>query len=396
MSARSRLAYLKTEAGAGLLLGLVALFALAWANSPWAGSYARLIARDVTLQFGPFAETMTLSAWVKTALMPVFFFVAGLQIKDEIVRGELSNPRRLALPLMAAAGGVIAPALIYLAVNIGEGGVAQGWPTAAATDIAVALALLTVAGRRLPPTLRVLLLTVTLVNLLVAIGLAAVLFSGDVRPWMLGGAVATLLVLAGMARWRTAPYVFWTLGFVLLWGFTLKAGIDTAAAGLAAAACVPLRSKRPGGTGVLDELIAALHPYVAYFVLPLFVLTAAGVSVSDLRVEVATAPVALGIGLALLVGKQLGVFGGAALAMGLKLARRPTATRWLELYGVAVLCGIGFTMSLYLGERAFPASDELLQAKVRVGVLAGSLASALVGWTVLAWCDARRSADTRA
>jgi NhaA family Na+:H+ antiporter len=391
VSTRTRLAFLRTETGAGLLLAAVALFATAWANSPWAGGYERFIGETVTVQLGPFAETMTLAGWVKTALMPVFFFVLGLQVKDEIARGELSNPRRLALPLLAAAGGVLVPAAIYLAINAGEGGVAQGWPTAAATDIAVALAVLTVAGRRLPAALRVFLLTVMLVQLVAAVLLAAALFTDGLRPRMLGGAAATLLVLGAMSRWRTAPYVFWTIGFVLLWGFVLKSGIDTAVAGLAAAAFVPLRPKQPGGTGVLDELIGALHPYVAYFVLPLFVLTAAGFALADLPAEVPTAPVALGVGLSLLLGKQLGVFGATALAIGLKLARRPTGARWLELYGVAVLCGIGFTMSLYVGELAFPPGDALAQTKVRMGVLAGSLASALLGWAVLAWSNARRT-----
>lgn len=390
MSTRSRLEFLKTETGAGLLLVAVALFATAWANSPWAGAYARLIGNPVTLQFGPFAETMTFAAWVKSALMPVFFFVAGLQIKQEVLRGELANPRRLALPLMAAAGGVSVPGAIYLLINLGEGGVAQGWPTAAATDIAVALAVLALAGPRLPSTLRVFLLTVMLLDLLAGALLAALLFPDGLRPWMLGGAAATLAVLAGMARWRTAPYVFWTVGLILLWGFTLKSGIDTAAAGLAGAACIPLRPKRTGGVGVLDELIAALHPYVGYFVLPLFVLTAAGFSLANLPADVPTAPVALGVGLSLFLGKQIGIFGAAALAIGLKLARHPTAVKWLELYGAAVLCGVGFTMSLYIGELAFPAADALAQTKVRIGVLAGSLASAIVGGAVLAVCNARR------
>ncbi len=390
MSTRSRLEFLKTETGAGLLLAAVAVFATVWANSPWAEAYAGFIGNAITVQFGPFAETMTFAAWVKTALMPVFFFVVGLQLKQEIARGELSNPRRLSLPLMAAAGGVVIPAAIYLAINVGEGGVAQGWPAASATDIAVALAVLSLAGPRLPPTLRVLLLTVMLVDLLAAVALAAVLFPDGVRPWMLAGAAATLALLAGMSKWRTAPYVFWTVGFVLLWGFTLKSGVDTAAAGLAAAFCVPLRAKRHGGAGVLEELMAALHPYVAYFVLPLFVLTAAGFSLANIPADVPTAPVALGVGLSLFLGKQIGVFGGAALAIGLKLARRPTGAKWLELYGVAVLCGIGFTMSLYIGELAFPPGDALAQTKVRVGVLAGSLASGLLGWAVLAWSQARR------
>jgi NhaA family Na+:H+ antiporter len=208
---------------------------------------------------------------------------------------------------------------------------------------------------------------------------------------MFAGALATLGVLAAMSRWRSAPYVFWTIGFILLWGFTLKSGVNTSLAGVAAALCVPLLPKRPGRPGVLDEAMEALHPYVAFFILPLFAFTAAGFSLAGLPPGAITGPVALGVGLGLFLGKQAGVFGAAALAIGLKLARRPTGAKWLELYGVSVLCGVGFTMSLYIGALAFHTGAE--QAEVRLGVVGGSLASLLLGMAVLGWAQARRARE---
>ena len=394
MSTRSTLEFLKTETGSGVLLAAAALVAVIWANSPWAASYAAFVGYPIPIRLGPFAEEMYLGAWVKTALMPIFFFVVGLEIKQEVLRGELSNPRRLALPVVAALGGVAVPAAIYLAFNLGADGAPRGWPTPAATDIAFALAALSVAAPRLPPTLRVFLLTLAIADDLAAVALIAVLFTEELRPWMLGAALATLAVMAGMSRWRRAPYVFWAVGFILLWGFTLKSGVNTSLAGVAAAFCLPLEPKRAGGHGVLEEVMEALHPYVAFFILPLFALTAAGFTLSGLPGEVMFGPISLGVAVALFVGKQLGVFGAAAAVIGLKLARRPTGARWLELYGVSVLCGIGFTMSLYIGELAFPESDVLAQTQVRVGVIAGSVVSALVGMAVLAWSQARRGPES--
>ncbi|MET0274918.1 MAG: Na+/H+ antiporter NhaA [Phenylobacterium sp.] len=391
MSSRSTLEFLKTETGSGLLLAASALLAILWANSPGSGAYFALIDHSIAVRLGPFGEEMSLGGWVKTALMPVFFFIVGLEIKQEVVRGELSNPRRLALPILAALGGVAVPALIYLAFNAGQTGHPQGWPTPVATDIAFALAALAMVAPRLPPPLRVFLLTLAIADDLVAVALIALVFSHDVRPWMLGGALATVGVLAAMSRWRSAPYVFWTIGFILLWGFTLKSGVNTSIAGVAAAMCIPLQSKKPGRPGVLDEVMEALHPYVAFFILPLFAFTAAGFAIGGLPAGAITGPVALGVGLGLFLGKQVGVFGAAALAIGLKLARRPTGAKWLELYGVSVLCGIGFTMSLYIGALAFPAGPE--QAEVRLGVVSGSLASTLWGMAVLGWAQARRSRE---
>jgi len=200
-------------------------------------------------------------------------------------------------------------------------------------------------------------------------------------------------VLAAMSRWRGAPYVFWAVGAILLWGFTLKAGVNTSIAGIAAAFCLPLEPKRAGGQGVLAETMEALHPYVAFMILPLFALTSAGFAFRGDMAQAVLGPVSLGVAAGLFLGKQAGVFGLTALAIGLKWARRPTGARWLELYGVAVLCGVGFTMALYLGELALPAGDARAQAEVRAGVILGSLVSALVGGLVLRISQARRSRE---
>lgn len=393
MASRPTLEFLKTETGSGLILAMAALAAIVWANSPWAGAYHAITYHAVTVQVGPFAEQMSLAAWVKTALMPIFFFVVGLEIKHEILRGELSNPRRLALPVLAAAGGVVAPALIYLAINAGEGGRPAGWPIPTATDIAFALAALAMVGARLPPSLRIFLLTLAIAADLVSVALIAVLFTSEVRFPMLAGAAVTLAVLAAMSRWRTAPYSFWVVGGLLLWAFTLKSGINTSLAGVAAAFCLPLEPKRPGGQGVLQETLEALHPYVAFFILPLFAFVAAGFSLGGVAGGGVLGPVSLGVAAGLFFGKPLGVFGAAALAIGLKWARRPTGAKWLELYGVSALCGVGFTMSLFIGALAFPAGDALHEAQVRAGVVMGSVASLLLGMAVLAISAARRARD---
>jgi NhaA family Na+:H+ antiporter len=393
MASRPTLEFLKTETGSGLLLAAAALLAIVWANSPWAASYHALTYQEVAVQVGPFAERMSLAGWVKTALMPIFFFVVGLEIKHEILRGELSNPRRLALPVLAAAGGVVGPALVYLLVNSGAGGSPRGWPIPTATDIAFALAALAVVGRTLPPTLRIFLLTLAIADDLVAVVLIAVLFTADLRFPMLAGAAVTVAVLAAMSRWRTAPYSFWAIGGLLLWGFTLKSGVNTSLAGIAAAFCLPLGPKRTAGPGVLTETMEALHPYVAFFILPVFAFMAAGFSLGGEAGGTILGPISLGVAAGLFFGKQIGVFGAAALAIGLKWARRPTGAKWLELYGVSALCGVGFTMSLFIGALAFPAADALHEAQVRAGVVLGSAASVLLGMAVLAISAARRKAE---
>jgi len=393
MAKRITLDFLKTESASGVILATAALAAIALANSPWASVYFRFIGAPFTVQLGAFTETLPILDWVKEGLMAVFFFVVGLEIKYEIIRGELANPRRLALPVIAALGGLIGPALVYLAINAGEGGAPRGWPTPVATDIAFAIAALAVAGPKLPPNLRVFLLTLAIVDDLGAVGLIGLLFTDHLRVMELLGALVALALMGLLGRWRRAPYLLYAVGFVVVWGFTLKSGISTSLAGVAAAATIPLEPRKPGRPGVLEDFMEGLHPYVAFLILPLFAFSAAGFTIRGLGLSDLFGPIALGVTAGLFLGKQLGVFGASALVIGLKLARRPTGATWVELYGLSLLCGIGFTMSLFIGQLAFPLSDTAAAAQVRIGVVAGSLLSTLAGMAVLAWSQARRGQE---
>lgn len=393
MARRITLSFLRTEAASGVILALAALLAILLANSPWAGPYFAFIGHPFTIQFGAFDETKSVLKWVKEGLMAVFFFVVGLEIKFEILRGELSNPRRLALPILAAVGGMAIPALVYVAFNLGEGGVLRGWPTPVATDIAFALAALALAGPRLPPALRTFLLTLAIADDLGAVALIALMFTAHVNLWALGAAASGLALMALLGRWRNAPYLFYAALFVVVWAFTLKSGVNTSLAGVACAMTIPLEPRRPGQAGVLHYFMDSLHPYVAFLILPLFAFVAAGFSFHNLSVRDLLSPVTLGVAVGLFVGKQIGVFGAAALAIGLKLARRPTGAKWLELYGCALLCGVGFTMSLFIGGLAFSPDDQSAQAEIRLGVVAGSVLSTLAGMAILGWSQSRRSEE---
>ncbi len=393
MSRRPTLEFLKTEAASGLILVVAAAAAIIAANSPLADRYAAFVAHPLTIQIGAFHETKPVLKWVKEGLMAIFFFVVGLEIKYEILRGELSNPRRLALPVLGALGGMIAPALVYLAFNMGPGGAPHGWATPTATDIAFALAALAVAGPKLPPSLRVFLLTLAIADDLGAVALIGILFTSQINIWALGAAVSALALMALMGRWKNAPYLFYAVLFAIVWGFTLESGINTSLAGVAAAMTVPIGARRHGQAGVLADFMRSLHPYVAYLILPLFAFVAAGFSFKGLSIGQLFGPIPLGVALGLFIGKQIGVFGLSALAIGLKLARKPTGARWAELYGVSLLCGVGFTMSLFIGGLAFPPGDTAAQAGVRLGVVAGSLLSTLVGMAVLAACQRARDEE---
>ncbi|RAK60153.1 Na+/H+ antiporter NhaA [Phenylobacterium hankyongense] len=391
MARRITLDFLRTEAASGVILAAAAVVAIGLANSPWSGGYFRFIEAPFTIHIGAFDETLSVLDWVKEGLMAIFFFVVGLEIKYEILRGELANPRRLALPIVAALGGMVVPALVYLAFNLGEGGAPYGWPTPLATDIAFAIAALAVVSRRLPPTLRVFLLTLAIVDDLGAVAVIGLVFTSQVKLAAVGGALVSLALMALLGRWRRAPYLFYAAGFLLVWAFTLKSGVSTSLAGVAAAFTVPMEPRKPHRPGVLEDFMESLHPYVAFLILPLFAFSAAGFSFAGLTAGAIFGPVAVGTALGLFVGKQLGVFGATAAIVGLKLARRPTGAKWIELYGVSLLCGIGFTMSLFIGALAFPGDEA--SAQVRVGVVVGSLLSTIAGIAVLSWSGARRGRE---
>ncbi|HLI67546.1 MAG TPA: Na+/H+ antiporter NhaA [Caulobacteraceae bacterium] len=392
MALRPTLDFLKTESAGGAALAGSAALALIAANSPFATDYFQFISAPFTVSVGDYVETLSVRDWVGQGLMSIFFFVVGLEIKQELLKGEFSSPRKLALPLAAAVGGMAMPALVYLAINVGlKGGAPAAWPIPTATDIAFALAALALVGRGLPESLRLFLLTLAIADDLGAIGLIALLYTGHIHAWAIAGATATLIALIGLSEWKDAPFLFRAVGFVVLAAFTMKSGVSTSLAGVAAAFTVPIDPRRPGQEGVLKHFMQSLHPYVAFAILPLFAFTAAGVSLAGVRLSDALAPAPLGIAAGLFLGKQVGVLAVVFALVRFGLARRPTGASWLELYGVALLCGVGFTLSLFIGVLAFNGQGELARSQMTLGVVVGSVASALCGAGVLALAARRRA-----
>lgn len=387
--------FLKTEAASGAALGLAAVAALIVANSPLSADYFAWLKSYHVVQIGPFVLRETITEWIKEGLMAVFFLVVGLEIKYEILRGELSDPRKLATPVLAALGGMIAPAAVYLAVAGATGGPVGGWPVPLATDIAFALAVFALVGKGLPPSLRVFLLTLAIVDDLGAIALIAVLFSQGVQLMPLLGVMALLVTGAIWSGVRRIPAPFWVMGFAAVWYLTVQAGISTSLTAVAFALIVPIKARKEDQQSPLKEAMHDLHPYVAWLVLPLFAFAKAGVSFTGLSLDQMFAPLVLGIAAGLFLGKQIGVFGMAWLATKLKIGARPTDASWLQVYGVSLLCGVGFTMSLFIGALAFPgAVDSPEQVEIKLGVIAGSVLSALCGAIALGLAGARQRVPT--
>jgi NhaA family Na+:H+ antiporter len=388
---RPTLEFLQTEAGSGLVLGLAALAGVLAANSSLAWAYFGFIHAPFTVQFGAFRQTASVLEWIKQGLMSVFFLVVGLELKYEALKGELANPRRLAVPILAALAGMIVPALIYLAINAGQPIIPGAWATPTATDIAFALAALATASRRLPASLRVFLMTLAVVDDMGAVGLIGILFSHDLRPWPLAGVGLTLAAMAGVGRWRSAPFLVYVAGLVLAWVFSVQSGVAPSLTAVLAAMTVPVEARKRAKDGMLQQMLLGLHPYVAYGVLPLFAFAAAGFSFEGFSPAALKRPALLGILAGLFLGKQIGVFAAAFLASTFKLGRKPTGATWLEIYGVSLLCGVGFTMSLFIGSLAFGPDDAAGQTDLRVGVALASLLSGALGMAVLAWAGSRRS-----
>jgi NhaA family Na+:H+ antiporter len=390
LALRGTLDFLKTQAGGGAAVAIAALAALIWANCPYAPAYFRLLETPFQIQIGGFSETLAVRDWAADGLMTVFFFVVGLEIKQEVLKGELSSPRKFALPLAAAAGGLIGPALVYLPIAAAGGGAQHAWPTGAGTDIAFALAAMALIGRRLPESVRLFFLSLVIASDIAAVALIALMFTSHVHPWALVGAALTLAALIGLSEWKEAPFLFRVVGFLTLGAFMLKSGLNTALAGVAAALTVPVGPRRPDQDGVLKHFMESVHPYVAFAILPLYAFTAAGVRFSGEAMMALGGPIALGVAASLFVGKQAGVMGAVWLMIRSGVARRPTGASWQELWGVALLAGVGFSMSLYIGALAFPVPASLARTEVTLGVLIGSAASGLAGIAVLAFAAARR------
>ena len=346
------------------------------ANSPLASIYFAGLQSEVA--------GMSVLHWINDALMAVFFLLVGLEIKREIVEGRLKTwPDRI-VPGVAALGGMIVPALVYVVFNADSSETLRGWAIPSATDIAFALGVLSLLGNRVPISLKIFLTALAILDDLGAVLVIAVFYTADISTTMLAACAATLLLLVGLNRWgvqRLSPYL--VLG-ALLWFFTLKSGIHATLAGVALAFTLPIRTAggADGEEPPLLRLERALQAWVAFLIVPVFGFANAGVSFAGMTASALAAPVPLGIALGLFVGKQAGVFVFSWIVIRLGWAALPEQANWTQVYGVAILCGIGFTMSLFVGLLAFPDSAAL-QDEVKIGVLAGSLTSALAGAALL-------------
>ena len=382
------------EAAGGVLLMSAAALALLLDNSPLAWLYDRLLSTPVAIQIGALVIDKPLLLWINDGLMAVFFFLVGLEIKRELIEGRLSTWQQASLPVAAALGGMLIPAVIYLAVTSGDPVAMRGWAIPAATDIAFALGVLALLGSRVPTALKVFLLALAILDDLGAILIIALFYTSDVSVNSLavaavGGAALVALNRSGVTR--IAPYVI--VGIVM-WVCVLKSGVHATLAGVIVALAIPLRGQSPEDVSPLRQLETSLHPWVAFGVMPLFAFANAGVNLSGLSVDALLAPIPLGIALGLFLGKQIGVLGFAWLGTRLGFCRLPDGVTWTQAYGVALLSGIGFTMSLFIGALAF--EDQTHAAAVRLGVLSGSIASAILGYLVLRHSIVGRSAQARA
>ena len=377
--------FLKLESAGGIALMMTATLAMIVANSPLRDWYALLLDIPVEIRVGALYIAKPLILWINDGLMAIFFFFVGLELKREILEGELSRPANVLLPAMGAIGGVVVPVGIYLLLNRGDATAMNGWAIPAATDIAFALGILMLLGNRVPISLKVFLVSLAIFDDLAAIMIIAFFYTSDLSTAALTIAGACLVILAVMANRGVSslsPYLW--VGLVM-WVAVLKSGVHATLAGVALAAFIPMRASAEPERSPLRELEHDLHHLVAFFVLPVFAFANSGISLAGVGLESLMHPVPLGIAAGLFVGKQLGIFLVCWLTIRLGVARMPEGANWASLYGVSALCGVGFTMSLFVGSLAFESSGTDMHTVFdeRLGVIVGSLASGLLGYLIL-------------
>ena len=373
--------FIKLDASAGLVLMAAAVLALIANNSPFSPSYEAFLEIPVVIQIGAFDISKPLLLWINDGLMAVFFFLVGLEVKREILEGDLSSLDKAALPVVAAIGGMAVPAVIYAGINFNDPATLTGWAIPAATDIAFALGILILVGSRAPASLKVFLLAVAIIDDIGAILIIAIFYTSDMALSALvvaavGFAALVFLNRAGFKR--ITPYVL--IGLVI-WVFVLKSGVHATLAGVLVALTIPIKGASEWDQSPLQKLEHDIQPWVAFLVLPIFAFANAGVAFDQISLSDLVMPIPLGIILGLIVGKQVGVFGATYIAVKLGLAKLPDRVSWIQLYGVACLTGVGFTMSLFIGTLAFATPEQLDQ--VRLGVLVASVISGLLGYFVL-------------
>ena len=377
---------MKLESAGGILLALAAVLALIVKNSVFSDAYGVFLNTPVTFAFGKFSIDKPLFLWVNDGFMAIFFLLVGLEIKREVLEGQLSTREQISLPAFAATGGLIIPALIYLYFNWEDPIARNGWAIPAATDIAFALSLLLLLGKRVPTSLKVCLLAIAILDDLAAIVIIALFYTSELSLFSLSISIIGLSLLALLNYknvQKIGPYM--VVG-TFLWACILKSGVHATLAGVALAFFIPLRpgktqSYDPNFKAPLHTLEHNLHPWVAYGILPLFAFTNAGVPLTGLELSTFTNPITMGIFFGLLIGKQVGVMSFTFIGEKTGICKRPADVSWLQFYGMALITGVGFTMSLFIGTLAFE-DPETLQL-VRLGVLCGSLTAGLFGYIIL-------------
>ncbi len=376
--------FLDSEAAGGVILMGVATLAMLVANSPIADSYFHFIHAVTGPELTPKLGPMTVHLWINDGLMAIFFLLVGLEIKREFVDGHLASWTDRLLPMVAAAAGMALPAAVYLFIAGGEPALVRGWAIPAATDIAFAIGVLALLGSRAPASLKLFLTTVAIVDDMGAVAIIALFYTASLNMVALGAAAAIWLAMLAMARWGVARLWPYLILAALLWYATLLSGVHATIAGVLAAFAIPLRrtiAAPDAEDSLLHRLEHALAKPVAFVIVPLFGFANAGVSLEGVGFDALLAPLPLGIALGLFIGKQVGVFGSVWACVKLGWAVRPRDASWLQVYGVALLCGIGFTMSLFIGGLAF--TDPAQGDAVKLGVLMGSILSALSGYALL-------------
>lgn len=381
--------FLKKESSAGILLMVATALALLVANSPLAFVYEKLLSTHISVAVDTFAIDKPMLLWINDGLMAVFFFLVGLELKREVKEGELSEPKNMILPATGAVGGMVIPALIYAWFNRHDEIALAGWAIPAATDIAFALGVLALLGPKVPTSLKVFLVTLAIIDDIGAIVIIALFYTSNITLGALIVAAVCLVVLQVMNRRNNVDIPAYILVGIVLWTALLKSGVHATLAGVALAAFIPMRDNKDTSYSPVTRLEHSLHPSVSFVILPVFAFANAGIDFSSISIDGIFHPVTFGIFLGLVVGKQVGVFGFCWLALKLKLAALPDGMRLAHVYGCSMLCGIGFTMSLFIGSLAFEETGVNLVFDERVGILAGSLLSACLGFAYLKWVNNR-------
>jgi NhaA family Na+:H+ antiporter len=384
--------FLQKESAGGLLLVGAAVIAMVLVNSPLDFLYFALLDTPVSIQVGALILDKPLLLWINDGLMAVFFFLVGLEIKREVLEGEFSDPARLVIPAIAAVGGMAVPAMVYIAMNQGDPAALAGWAIPTATDIAFALGVLSLLGSRVPNALKLFLLTLAIIDDLGAIIIIALFYSGDLSMISLAVASIALITLFLMNKKGVTNIAPFILVGAVLWTAVLKSGVHATLAGVVLAFFIPLKNPANGKSPLL-HLEHMLHPYVAFAILPIFAFANTGIDFTGLTLESLLHPVPLGIATALVLGKQVGVFGFSWIAIKLRLGKLPEGINWLSIYGISALCGIGFTMSLFISGLAAEEIGTGEMVDDRLGIMLGSLISALIGYLVLKFSLGRHNRD---